>query len=58
MKIFQSFLISRATKMGQRVKVLAAKPDSMSSVSTTYVVEGENQLSHCPLTSTFGLWHT
>lgn len=53
MKIFQSFLLSRATKMGQQVKVPAAKQDSMGSVSMTHVVEGKDRLS---LSSVLYLW--
>lgn len=35
---------SRAGKMAQQGKVLAAKPDSMSSIPRIHKVEGENPL--------------
>lgn len=34
----------RAGKAVQSVKVLATKPDSLSSIPRNHVVEGENQL--------------
>jgi hypothetical protein len=45
--------------MAQWEKVLAAKPDDLSSIPREHVVEGRNQLPQVvPLTSTSVLWHT
>jgi hypothetical protein len=38
-----------ADKMAQRVKVLATKPENLSSVFNTYLMEEENQLSEVVL---------
>jgi hypothetical protein len=45
--------------MAQKVKVLDNKPDGLSMIPGTHVVEGENQalLINCPLTSTHEPWH-
>lgn len=41
-------------KLPQQVRALVAKPDSLSSIPGTHMVEGESQLlsANCPLTST------
>ena len=47
-----------ASEMAQQVKVLASKPDNLSSIPETSVMEGENQLYKVvifPLQ--FLLWH-
>ena len=41
-----------AVKMAQKIKALANKPDGLSSITETHIVE------ECPLTSTHVLWHT
>lgn len=47
-----------AGKMSQRVKGLAAKVDSLSSIPGTHTVERENWfLLSCPLTYTCAPWH-
>lgn len=37
-----SSVLLRAGKMAQRVEVLATKPDNLSSIPVTSMVEGEN----------------
>jgi hypothetical protein len=36
--------LAKASKMGQQVKTLATKPDSMSLIPIRHMVEGDNQL--------------
>jgi hypothetical protein len=37
-------LVIGSIEMAQRAKVLATKPDDLSSIPGTYLVEGENPL--------------
>jgi hypothetical protein len=41
--------------VAQQVKAPATKPDDPSSIPGTHMVEGENQLLQCPLTSMHAL---
>jgi hypothetical protein len=51
-------------KMAQQIKVLAAKPDNLSSIPGTHNVEGENRLykvvlhSPCMLHGTYAVVYT
>lgn len=46
-----------AGEIAQQVKMLAAKPDYLSLVTRTFVVEGENYPESCPVASAYVLWH-
>lgn len=49
-------VVSGPGKIAQWVKVLDTKPNNLSSIPWTLMVEKENQLCH--LTSTYPLWYT
>lgn len=44
--------------MVQQVKMLAAKPDSMSFTLSPHIIEGKTFLSSPSLISTYRPWHT
>lgn len=49
-------VVSGSGEIAQWVKVLDTKPNNLSSIPWTLMVEKENQLCH--LTSTYPLWYT
>ena len=42
MSVSLNIHVLRAVKKAQKVKAVAAKPDDLSSITGTYMVEGEN----------------
>lgn len=42
---------SARVRLAQQVKVLCTKPDTLSSIPNTHVVERSNTPTHCPLTA-------
>lgn len=47
-----------ANEMAQQVEALTAKSDNLCLSPGLHKVEGESQLSHCPLTSKMAHTHT
>lgn len=50
-KSFKKKRVWRASEIAQWVKVLATKPDNLSSISSTYKVEGKERTSSYKLYS-------
>lgn len=47
----------RAGDVAQQMKVLATKPDSMSSISGTHMVRRENSVPKVPFVPLYVPWH-